>query len=93
MPWTNVTKPSSTTYTNINGTGREIYDQSDVLYDDPDVFFDGVNPNMWTEVAKPVNTASVISVGYANGLLMPLTKSSLVSVGQETWTKVTKPII
>ncbi len=35
--------------------GREQYDQSDIMYDDPNVFYDGVNPNQWTKVAKPVN--------------------------------------
>lgn len=26
------------------------------LYDDPDTFYDGVNPDQWTEVSKPISS-------------------------------------
>lgn len=92
MAWTNVTKPTSTSYTKINGTGREVYDQPDITYDDSDIFFDGLNPNMWTNLAKPTITASTSMLsGIANGLLMPLTRSSVVTIaGNDPWTKVPK---
>lgn len=51
--WTKVNKPSAQTYTNVNGQGKEQYDQIDVLYDDPIVFYDGSNPNQWTDIPKP----------------------------------------
>lgn len=52
----NVNKPSGTLYTNTNGQGREQYDQASVMYDDPNVFYDGTNPMMYTNVAKPIGT-------------------------------------
>ena len=55
MAWTNVAKPTSSTYTYVNPQGREQYDQPDLIYDDPDVFYDGVN-NTWSKVSKPVSS-------------------------------------
>lgn len=52
--WTNIPKPSSQTYTNLNPMGREQYDQIDIMYDDPNIFYDGINPNQWTDINKPV---------------------------------------
>lgn len=53
MSWTNVAKPGAQTYTNVNALGKEQYDQASIMYDDPNVFYDGVNPNQYTNVAKP----------------------------------------
>lgn len=33
--------------------GREQYDQADVEYDSLTTFYDGINPNQWSEVSKP----------------------------------------
>ncbi len=52
----NINKPSGTGYTNINGQGREQYDQASIMYDDPNVFYDGINESMYTNVTKPVGT-------------------------------------
>lgn len=52
--WTNVNKPTGTTYTNLNPQGKEQYDQADVTYDSATTFYDGVNPSQWTDIAKPV---------------------------------------
>jgi len=54
MAWTNVAKPNTPTYTNVNPSGREQYDQSSIEYDQADIYYDGVNPNQYTNVAKPV---------------------------------------
>ena len=53
MAWTNVAKPNTSNYTNVNPLGREQYDQASVQYDDANVFYDGVNPNQWSDVSKP----------------------------------------
>lgn len=54
--YTNISKPSSTQYTNTNAMGREQYDQVDIAYDDAGIFYDGVNGGMYTNVNKPVGT-------------------------------------
>lgn len=53
MVWTSVAKPSSSNYTNVNALGKEQYDQSDLTYDSATTYYDGINPDQWTEVAKP----------------------------------------
>ena len=53
MPYTNIPKPNSTTYTNVNAVGKQQYDQSSIIYDDPSVFYDGVNYTAYTNVSKP----------------------------------------
>ena len=54
MSWTNVAKPTGPTYTNVNGPGKESYDQSDIAYDSSTTYYDGVNPSQWTGISKPV---------------------------------------
>lgn len=51
--WTTIAKPGPQAYTNLNPQGKEQYDQASILYDDPNVFYDGVNQMEWTDVAKP----------------------------------------
>jgi hypothetical protein len=55
--YTNITKPSGTSYTNQNGVGKEQYDQSNLEYDDALVFYDGVNESLYTKVTKPSGTS------------------------------------
>lgn len=57
MSWTTVPKPTGTNYTNVNPVGKEQYDQPSIMYNDPNVFYDGVNQNQWTDVAKPTSPA------------------------------------
>jgi hypothetical protein len=57
MPYTNVAKPTNTTYTKINTQGFQTYDDSLVAYDASDVYYDGFNPNMYTNVSKPSSTS------------------------------------
>lgn len=53
MAWNNAAKPSLLAWMNINPGGKEQYDQSNITYDEATVFYDGINPGMWSEVAKP----------------------------------------
>lgn len=93
MTWTLVTKPTGRPYTNINADGKTQYDQSNIIYDDPNMFYDGTNYNAWTDVAKPTGeSTTLLTVGIANGLLMPLTRSSVASISISDWTMINKPI-
>jgi len=56
MAYTDVAKPTSTTYTNIGFQGKQVYDQYDVIYDDPNCFYDSVNQSQYTNIAKPTTT-------------------------------------
>lgn len=55
--YTNINKPSGTSYTNQNSTGKEQYDQSTISYDDSNVFYDGINASQYTNVTKPTGTS------------------------------------
>lgn len=84
MVWTNVNKPTTPTYTNVNPMGREQYDQADIEYDDTDIFYDGINPAMWTNVVKPS-----YSLTWDD---LPVSWQSYNSPwGGPTWTNVNKP--
>ena len=87
--WTTVPKPTDATYTNINAMGREQYDQASISFDDASVFYDGVDVNEWTGVAKPTD-GFYITAGMATGLLIPLTYSEPFDAS--SWTKVSKPL-
>lgn len=54
--YTYIPKPTSSTYTFINFQGKEMYDQSEIIYDDPNTFYDGSNPNAYTYIPKPTNS-------------------------------------
>ena len=54
--YTNIAKPSGTSYTQINTTGKQQYDQASISYDDSTIFYDGTNPNLYTNVNKPSAT-------------------------------------
>lgn len=55
--YTNITKPTGTSYSNINSIGKEQYDQATLTYDSASTFYDGVNLNQYTSVAKPSGTS------------------------------------
>ena len=57
MTYTKIPKPTSTTYTNVNPLGKQSYDESDIIYDSTTVFYDGVNVNAYTKVAKPATSS------------------------------------
>jgi hypothetical protein len=54
--YTNITKPSGTSYTNTNTIGKQQYDQNDLQYDDSNTFYDGVNQSQYTTITKPTGT-------------------------------------
>lgn len=54
--YTNINKPSGTSYSNQNLVGKEQFDDANVLYDDPSVFYDGVNQSQYTDISKPSGT-------------------------------------
>ena len=56
MPYTNVSKPTSSVYTVVNTQGKEQYDQASLTYDDSSIFFDGVNASAYTNVVKPTSS-------------------------------------
>lgn len=59
MAWTPIAKPTAGVWTDVNPQGKEQYDQVSITYDDSNTFYDGVNPNQWTSVAKPATNAWV----------------------------------
>lgn len=59
--WTNLPKPTNSNWASSNPIGRTQYDQSNIIYDDPNVFYDGYNPNTWTDLNKP-NTSSWVDI-------------------------------
>lgn len=57
MSYTNIPKPTGTTYTNVDVQGKHSYDDAELIYDDSNTFYDGINPNMYTNIAKPSSTS------------------------------------
>lgn len=55
--YTDVPKPTGTSYTNVSKGGLINYDDSSLAYDDPNTYYDGINPSLYTNVAKPVATS------------------------------------
>lgn len=68
MPgYTNIPKPTGTPYTTVNPIGKEQYDQANILYDDTTIFYDGFNPTVYTNVAKPSSpTWNSLTVAWNN---------------------------
>lgn len=56
MAWTNVSKPTGPSWTNTNPSGKEQYDQADLMYDSTTTYYDGFNPTQWSNVSKPVSS-------------------------------------
>lgn len=86
--WTSIPKPTGRPYTNVNPDGKTQYDQGSITYDNPNIFYDGVDLMAWTDVPKP--TPPIVYIGEASGLLIPLTFTSS-TLGTD-WTPVAKPI-
>ena len=83
MPWTNISKPTGTTYTNVNPVGKEQYDQPNLTYNDTSTFYDGVNQLAWTNLAKPVTpTWATIAGTWA---------AYLYTWDESNWTNIAKP--
>ena len=90
MAWQNISKPTTSGWTNLNPSGRTQYDQSNITYDDASIFYDGYDPNLWNKVTKPTN-AFLVEPGTATGLITPPTYSEQFEASG--WTKVPKPIV
>jgi len=56
MTYTNVAKPTGAPYTTPNPQGRQTYDQAELIYNDADTFYDGVNTTAYVSVAKPTGS-------------------------------------
>ncbi len=90
--YTFIPKPTGTPYQNVNPQGKEQYDQSTIIYDDPNTFYDGVDAFAWTDVAKPSGESQIIiSPGMATGLITPPTYSTEQIINISDWTKISKP--
>lgn len=86
MPYTNVAKPTSTTYTKVIDTqGLEIYDQIDVSYDDISVYYDGVNQSQYINIAKPDTGDTWAEATYS-------WSSETSPWGSPTYTMINKPV-
>lgn len=55
-PYSYVAKPTSSVYTFTNPQGREQYDQASIEYDSATTFYDSVDENAYTSVAKPTGS-------------------------------------
>ncbi len=55
--YTNVNKPTGTSYTNENSVGKEQYDQASLTYDSAGTFYDGINASQYTNTVKPTGTS------------------------------------
>ena len=87
--YTNISKPSGTSYTNFNAVGKQQYDDSNLTYDDVNVFYDGYNLSQYTNILKP-NAGSYILAGTATGLLMSPTYPEDILIN-DPYTYVAKP--
>jgi hypothetical protein len=87
--YTNIPKPSGGTYTPVNLEGRYTWDDASIFYDDPNVYWDGINATGYTNIAKPALVA-IIRPGMATGVLGPPTYSVQEDIG--AYTLVSKPV-
>lgn len=65
MAWTNVAKPSSTTWTGTYPQGKQIYDDPSVAYDDSSTYYDSFNPSQWTNVLHATGTELVTNGSFS----------------------------
>jgi len=57
MPgYTNVSKPTGAPYTNVNSSGREGFDDTNVSFDSSSTFFDGINDSVYIDISKPTSS-------------------------------------
>lgn len=56
MTYTNVPKPTSSVYSNVNPVGKQTFDDANTAYDSSVTPYDGVDMGAWTNVSKPVSS-------------------------------------
>ncbi len=54
--YTKISKPTNASYTNINSSGKEGFDDVSVSFDNFGTFFDGVSNAAYTNVGKPTGS-------------------------------------
>jgi len=55
-PYTYITKPTDATYTGVSSQGRQTYDEALLTYDDSSTYYDSVDENAYTNIAKPTSS-------------------------------------
>jgi len=91
MPgYTNIPKPTGANYSNVNPTGKQVFDDVNTTYDSSITAYDGMESGVWTNINKP-SGISFITVGMATGLLIPLTYAKDYVAGENIYTKISKP--
>lgn len=92
--YTYIPKPTDATYINVNTVGKQQYDESTILYDDPGIFYDSVDNSAYTNIPKPTQAGIVVKAGTATGLLIPPTYATSRTIGsKDSYTYVSKPTI
>lgn len=89
MSYINVLKPTDSTYTEVNSSGKEGFDDASTTFDQTTTFFDGVSMSVWTEVPRPKQPFG-LNRGMTMGLLIPLTIAINDRTG-DPWIRVPKP--
>ena len=70
MSYTNISKPTGASYTKVSYQGGEYFDDAEALFDDPDVFFNGINSSEWTMVPRE-SQYEFVNAGMLTGLIAP----------------------
>lgn len=89
VSWTNIPKPTGTPYTKVSYRGGEFFDDAAVDFDDPDIFFDGIDESAWTMVSRE-SQYEFVSVGMLTGLIAPPVYSQFKRL-KDPWVRVSKP--
>ncbi len=89
MSYINISKPTDASYSNVNSSGKESFDDINVTFDQVSTFFDGLSLLSWTNIARPGQSLG-LNVGMTMGLLIPLTSSSSTR-SNDPWTRIVKP--
>lgn len=57
MPgYTNVSKPTGATYTNVNPVGKQNFDDINTIYDALTTTYDGTESGVYTNISKPTGS-------------------------------------
>jgi len=55
MPYTNVSKPTGSSYTKLSKGDDKFFDDTNVDFD-ANVFFDGISNSLYTNISKPTSS-------------------------------------